>query len=114
MATQTPTMSLEKEGIKIAGPMSAAGEAILPPQALRFVAKLQRRFGPVRAALLHKRVERQARLDAGEMPDFLLATKDIRAAEWKVASIPKDLQDRRVEITGPVDRKMIINALNSG
>src|SRR5437762_2392636 len=114
MATQTASANLEKEGIRIAGPMSPAGEAILTPEALRFVAKLQRRFAPMRASLLQKRVERQARLDAGELPDFLLSTADVRKAEWKVASIPKDLQDRRVEITGPVDRKMIINALNSG
>jgi malate synthase len=87
---------------------------ILTPDAVEFVAALQREFGPRREALLAKREERKKRLDAGELPDFLPETKQIRDADWTVAKIPADLQDRRVEITGPVDRKMIINALNSG
>jgi len=114
METQTANSQLEKEGIRIAGPVGPAAASILTPEALRFVAKLQRRFGAARESLLHDRVERQARIDAGEFPDFLPSTAAVRSGEWKVAAVPKDLQDRRVEITGPVDRKMIINALNSG
>ena len=87
---------------------------ILTPDALAFVAKLQREFGARRDQALQARQDRQSRFDAREMPDFLSATKRIREADWTCASIPKDLQDRRVEITGPTDRKMVINALNSG
>src|SRR6185295_15953880 len=75
---------------------------------------LARSFQPTRAKLLASRAERQKEIDAGVMPDFLSATKQIRDGEWKVAPVPADLQDRRTEITGPVDRKMVINALNSG
>jgi malate synthase len=89
-------------------------ERILTGDALRFVAALQREFGARREQLLQKREERKMRIDAGELPDFLPGTKQIREREWTVAPIPRDLLDRRVEITGPVDRKMIINALNSG
>ena len=87
---------------------------VLTPAALAFVARLHRIFDGDRRALLANREERQARLDAGERPDFLSATRAVREAEWKVAPVPKDLIDRRVEITGPADRKMMINALNSG
>ena len=88
---------------------------ILPAEALAFVEKLAREFQPTREKLLAKRVERQKEIDNGAMPDFLAATKSIRDDKsWRVASIPADLQDRRTEITGPVDRKMVINALNSG
>src|SRR5450432_4043018 len=88
---------------------------ILTPEALAFVEKLVREFEPTRAKLLTRRVERQKEIDNGALPDFLAATKSIRDDKsWKVASIPADLQDRRTEITGPVDRKMVINALNSG
>ena len=90
-----------------------AGE-VLTPQALAFVAGLQRRFGPRREELLRLRDERQLRLDAGEMPQFLVTTSSVRDSDWRVAKAPKDLEDRRVEITGPTDRKMLINALNSG
>jgi malate synthase len=89
-------------------------EAVLAPDVLRFVALLQRELNPRREELLAKRQERKLRLDAGELPDFLPDTRGIRESEWTVAPIPSDLVDRRVEITGPVDRKMIINALNSG
>jgi malate synthase len=89
-------------------------ERVLTAEAIAFVAELQREFGPRRTELLAARAERQARLDAGELPDFLPATAAIRADDWQVAGAPKDLQDRRVEITGPTDRKMMINALNSG
>jgi len=106
--------TLEGEGIEVLGPVNAEAARVLTPEALRFVAALQRRFNPTREALLQRRKERQARIDAGEFPDFLAETLDIRRGTWKVAPFPKDLADRRVEITGPVDRKMIINALNSG
>ena len=105
---------LEPEGIEILGPVPEAFATVLTPEALRFVAMLARRFTPVRDELLSKRVERQAAIDAGQMPDFLPETKEIQESAWTVATIPADLADRRVEITGPVDRKMVINALNSG
>jgi malate synthase len=89
-------------------------EGILAPEALKFVVDLDRRFGPRRRELLAARAERQKRLDAGERPDFLPQTAEVRNSNWTVAPLPADLLDRRVEITGPVDRKMIINALNSG
>lgn len=87
---------------------------ILTPEALRFVSSLELSFGESRRRLLGRRREVQAQLDEGWMPDFLEETADIRRSSWRVAPIPTDLQDRRVEITGPVDRKMVINALNSG
>src|SRR5437660_7471228 len=87
---------------------------VLTPQALGFVARLQREFGARRQELLRLRDERQTRIDAGEMPQFLVTTSSVRDSDWSVAKAPKDLQDRRVEITGPTDRKMLINALNSG
>jgi malate synthase len=87
---------------------------VLTSEALEFVARLQRRFNPTREALLARRRERQAALDAGERPTFLAETASVRNAEWRVAPAPPALENRRVEITGPVDRKMMINALNSG
>src|SRR5438067_3721553 len=87
---------------------------ILTPDALAFVADLHHRFGPRRAELLRARDARQKRLDAGERPTFLAETAEVRAGNWRVGDVPRDLRDRRVEITGPVDRKMVINALNSG
>ena len=88
---------------------------ILTPEAVDFIIKLERQFGPVRESLLQKRAQRQQEIDAGKLPDFLPETKHVREGDWKVASVPADLQDRRVEITGPTsDRKMVINALNSG
>lgn len=96
------------------GKMTKDYEAILTPEVVAFITELAERFSARRDLLLKKRVERQKRIDAGEMPDFLPQTRQIRESDWKVAPIPKPLQDRRVEITGPVERKMIINALNSG
>ena len=93
---------------------NVAVDKVLTPEAIHFVNTLQREFGARREALLAKREERKKRLDAGELPDFLPETREIRESEWTVAPIPSDLRDRRVEITGPVDRKMIINALNCG
>ncbi len=102
------------DGIAIKGPMGPRYEEILSEAALAFLADLHRTFDMRRLALLGRRAERQKLFDAGETPDFLAETAQVRAGDWKVAPIPADLQDRRVEITGPVDRKMIINALNSG
>jgi len=105
---------LKEQGIEIRAPMSAEFAQILTPEAMDFVATLVREFNPERKRLLQLREERQARLDAGEKPDFLPETEPIRQGDWRVAPPPPDLIDRRVEITGPVDRKMVINALNSG
>jgi len=102
------------ESIEINAPMTPAWERILTPEALSFVCDLATTFEDRRQELLEARHMRQADLDAGALPDFLPETKAIRESNWKVAPIPHDLMDRRVEITGPVDRKMIINALNSG
>ncbi len=101
-------------GVELLGETSPAFDEILTPDALAFVAKLQRTFGPPRVEALARRQETQAALDRGEMLDFLPETKEIRDADWTCAPIPPDLRDRRVEITGPTDRKMVINALNSG
>ncbi len=101
-------------GVEIRAEISPSFAEILTPEALSLVAKLHRQFEPRRQELLAKRVARVARLDAGERPDFLAETKSIRDGDWTIAPLPKDLHCRRVEITGPVDRKMVINALNSG
>ncbi|MEP9377446.1 malate synthase A [Aquabacter sp. CN5-332] len=101
-------------GVVIKGPLGPRYEEILTPEALAFVAELHRNFNATRKSLLEARAARQARFDAGELPDFLPETKAVREAEWTIAPLPQDLLDRRVEITGPVDRKMIVNALNSG
>jgi malate synthase len=106
--------ALKEQGIEIRAPLSTAFAQILTPEAMHFVATLVREFNPERKRLLQLREARQARLDAGEKPDFLPETEPIRQADWRVAPPPPDLIDRRVEITGPVDRKMVINALNSG
>jgi malate synthase len=103
------------DGLEIKGQLTSQYAEILTPQALGYVARLQREFNSQRLALLEKRKERQARLDSGELPNFLSATAPIRFdPSWKVAPTPDDLQKRRVEITGPTERKMLINALNSG
>jgi malate synthase len=87
---------------------------ILTPQALAFVAKLARKFEGRRRELMAARTRRQAEFDAGKLPDFLPETRHVREGDWRIGAVPRDLQDRRVEITGPTDRKMVINALNSG
>jgi malate synthase len=107
-------MTSLSEGIEIRGDMAPGFEEILTPDALAFVASLQREFGARRKECLARRQQRQAALDRGESLDFLPETKHIRDGDWTCASIPPDLRDRRVEITGPTDRKMVINALNSG
>ena len=101
-------------GMQITGEILPAYSSVLTPDALALVAKLTRAFEPRRQELLAVRVERAQRLDAGERPDFLAETAAIRAGDWKIAPIPKALECRRVEITGPVERKMVINAFNSG
>jgi len=100
--------------LELQGPMHAGFEEILTPDALEFIAELQHRFGPRRQELLEARVRRRERLRAGEMLDFLPDTREVREGEWTVAPVPPDMQQRWVEITGPTDRKMVINALNSG
>jgi malate synthase len=102
------------QNVELRAPLADKYTAILSPEALAFAVALQREFNPTRKELLAARVTRQQQLDAGIRPDFLTETANIRAADWTVAPLPADLLDRRVEITGPVDRKMIINALNSG
>jgi malate synthase len=101
------------DGIEIIGPMHPGFERVLTQDALRFTADLHRRFNATRLKLLQQRQVRQEQIDQGRLPDFLPETRSIREGDWKIGSVPDDLQDRRVEITGPVDRKMIINALNS-
>jgi malate synthase len=101
-------------GIEITGRITPEYAEILTPEAVALAAKLQRAFGGRREELLARRARRQAEIDAGRLPDFLPETRSIRDADWTCAPIPADIVDRRVEITGPVDRKMVINALNSG
>src|SRR6476646_1691541 len=115
-ATVTPkaTTVLDRPRI-IAEPSRIRGaDEVLSDSALEFLAELHERFDGRRRALVDRRLERQDRFDAGELPDFREDTRDIRENEWTVASIPRDLLDRRVEITGPTNAKMLINALNSG
>ncbi|HKW52573.1 MAG TPA: malate synthase A [Stellaceae bacterium] len=102
------------KGIAIKGEIRPGYDRILSPEALGFIAELERKFGPKRRRLLARRAELQQKLDQGWRPDFLPETRQVREGDWTVAPIPKDLLDRRVEITGPVDRKMVINALNCG
>jgi malate synthase len=102
------------DGVAILGRLTPEFAQILTPEAIAFVAKLHRRFEARRQELLARRAARQKAFDGGSKPDFLAETKSIRDSEWRVASQPADLLDRRVEITGPTDRKMVINALNSG
>jgi len=99
---------------EVTAPIEGRAAEVLTPDALAFLAELHRAFDARRLELLARRAARQTRFDAGESPDFLAETAAVRAGDWRVAPIPADLQDRRVEITGPTDRKMVINALNSG
>jgi malate synthase len=101
-------------GVDVRGPVEGRFAEILTPEAIEFVASLQREFNSAREDLLERRVERQAEIDAGGSLDFLAETREVREGDWRVAPTPADLQNRRVEITGPTDRKMVINALNSG
>ncbi|CAI5712434.1 unnamed protein product [Hyaloperonospora brassicae] len=107
-------LSVTASNVRVLGHVSDPFRRVLTPDALRFLAFLHTHFEPRRQALLAARGARQKALDAGTLPDFLPATRYMRDSDWTVAAIPADLADRRVEITGPVDRKMVINALNSG
>src|SRR3954469_12540981 len=107
--------SVDVKGLEIHAPVSGRMEEVLTPEALEFVAGLHREFEPTRQELLQRRAQRRAELDAGGSLDFLESTREVREDDsWVVAAAPNDLQDRRVEITGPTQRKMVINALNSG
>src|SRR5580658_8110798 len=117
-------MSVERHGElhprEEAGPKVEIGaqridrsDEVLTPLALQLLASLHRRFNARRLQLLNARVDRQIQLDDGALPDFLAHTAEVRSGDWRVLPVPKDLSDRRVEITGPADRKMVINALNA-
>src|SRR5687768_11207355 len=102
-------------GVTISAPEHGLTGKVLSSDALAFLSELHRRFEPTRRKLLEARIQRYARITAGENPTFRADTQHIRDnASWKVSAPPEDLKDRRVEITGPTDRKMVINALNSG
>lgn len=109
-----PAATSAAKGIEVLAPAEGSFSEILTPGALEFVARLHRQFDARRRELLERRRKIQADIDAGALPRFLPETQEIRDANWKIAGVPDDLQDRRVEITGPVDRKMVINALNCG
>jgi malate synthase len=109
------SLSMTTGSVEVLAHAGGTDARILTADALAFIAELQREFNPIRLELLTARAERQERIAAGELPDFLRATRRVREdPSWRVAVAPRDLLDRRVEITGPVDRKMVINALNSG
>jgi malate synthase len=110
----TMAKAVDLPGVEILAPITENHADVLSPEAIDFIVDLQRTFNMRRKELLNAREERQRRLDAGERPNFLEETRSIRESQWTVAPMPTDIIDRRVEITGPVDRKMIINALNSG
>jgi len=114
MDTRVVVAGTPAHGVEIRGTLKPGYEKILTPEAVAFVASLERRFGAERQRLLALRAATQAKVDAGWRPDFPAETRAIRDADWTVAPLPADLLDRRVEITGPTDRKMVINALNSG
>src|SRR5437667_4635244 len=109
-----PISAPKPRDIAVSGRVTAEFAQILSAEALDFVAKLHRQFEPRRQELLARRIARQREFDAGRLPDFLPETRQVRENDWKIAAQPKDMLDRRVEITGPTDRKMVINALNSG
>jgi malate synthase len=114
MQTSVASAQHSANSVQVTGRVTAEFAEILTPEALEFVAKLHRRFEPRRQELLARRAARQKEFDRGALPDFLAETKQIRDGEWTIAPQPKDMLDRRVEITGPTDRKMVINALNCG
>ena len=113
IATVTPIPETQS-GIQVLGEITPRFATILTPAALAFVAKLHGQFETRRQDLLARRAERQKQFDAGALPDFLPETKKVRESDWQISPQPKDMLDRRVEITGPTDRKMVINALNCG
>ena len=109
--TTTETIN---EALRLKAPLLKEDEVVLTTDALEFIVELHRKFDTRRRALLRARQERQELLNKKQLPDFLTETSSVRASEWKASPVPEVLQDRRVEITGPVDRKMVINGLNSG
>ena len=109
-----PQLNFKINGVEINGEIEPGFESILTKDAIEFVVKLHRKFNDTRKQLLEDRGKRQKEIDKGVFPDFLEDTISVREGDWQVGNIPDDLQDRRTEITGPVDRKMVINALNSG
>src|SRR5689334_16662306 len=102
------------QGVALTGDVTREFAQVLTPEALTLIATLHRQFEGRRQELLGRRAARQKEFDAGKLPDFLAETKSVREGEWTIAAQPKDMLDRRVEITGPTDRKMVINALNCG
>ncbi|MCU7881223.1 MAG: malate synthase, partial [Candidatus Thiodiazotropha sp. (ex Lucinoma aequizonata)] len=114
MSTRPSSLKQSTQEVRVIGPMGPGFDSIFTPEALRFVAALERCFGSRRRELLKIRADRQQLLNRSELSDLLQQTKEICDSDWQVRPAPADLQDRRVEITGPVDRKMLINALNSG
>lgn len=112
--TENPPGNLLPDGVEILGGHGAGYDTVLTHDAVAFVAGLHRKFETERHAVLRHRADRQKRFDAGELPGFLRETQTVRDGDWQVGSIPRDLHDRRVEITGPCDRKMVVNALNCG
>src|SRR6185437_12388340 len=112
--SEEASMAISIPGVELKGAIKPGYERVVTPEAMAFVVELQRKFGAERKRLLARRVEVQAKLDAGWKPDFLKETQAIRDGDWTVSPLPQDLLERRVEITGPTDRKMVINALNSG
>ncbi len=107
-------MNIETSTLQITERMTPEVAEVLTPEALQFLEKLVKNFSETRQQLLNKRKERQKEVDQGKLPNFLSETKQIREGDWTIAPVPEELYDRRVEITGPTDRKMVINALNSG
>src|SRR5882672_9950596 len=114
MLKESMTKIQMPQGVELRGAVIGQHAQVLTPEALDFFATLHREFNPRRLELLRQRKIRQLAIDRGELPTFLAETKHVREGDWRVDPVPADLQDRRVEITGPVDRKMVINALNSG
>ena len=111
---QLSDIPIKIDGMEILGPVNTEFARILTSDSVKFLAELAINFEPRRQELLKKRIQRQAEIDNSKFPDFLPETRNVRESAWTVAPIPKDLLDRKVEITGPVERKMIINALNCG
>src|SRR5438876_621080 len=109
-----PISAPKAQDLTVTGRVTAQFAEVLTAEALDFIAKLHRQFEPRRQELLARRAARQQEFDSGRLPDFLPETRQVRENDWKIAAQPKDMLDRRVEITGPTDRKMVINALNSG
>jgi len=114
VTTKTNSFRSPARSAEISAPATERSDEILTPDALEFVAALHGEFEIRRRKLLARRIARRRELDKGALPDFLAETQSIRSADWKIEPVPPDLRDRRVEITGPTDRKMVINALNSG